>query len=276
MNSMVSKSVMINKVWLCFTVCFAIHFEVIFSPLSIAHAALVKKDVDYSAAGRPYLGYLVYDDRLKANTPGVLIAHNWMGITDETKSKADQVASLGYVVFAVDVYGKDRRPKNMDEAKQLSSSFKKDRVLLRGHMQEGLAQLKKAIHVDKSRLAAIGYCFGGTAAIELARAGADLKGVVSFHGGLDSPTPDDGKKIKGRLIAFHGADDPFVPAANLTAFEEEMRKWKIDWQLVKYGGAVHSFTEKAAGNDNSKGAAYNASADQRSWLALQGFLKETL
>ena len=259
-----------------FASTFAVAFALVVGAGLPARAALVKKDVDYNAAGRPYQGYLVYDDALvKSKAPGLLVTHNWMGITEETKSKADQMAALGYVVFAVDVYGKDRRPKDIKEAVELATSFKKDRVLLRGHMQEGLAQLVKQPNVDKSKVAVLGYCFGGTAAIELARAGADLKGVVSFHGGLDSPAPEDGKKIKARVIAFHGADDPFVPAPDVAAFENEMRGAKLDWELVKFGGAVHSFTEKAAGNDNSKGAAYNEKADKRSWLAMQEFLKDT-
>ena len=142
-------------------------------------------------------------------------------------------------------------------------------------MQEGLKTLRDQPQVDKTKIVDIGYCFGGTAALELGRTGADLRNIVSFHGGLDSPKPEDGKKIKAKVLALHGADDPFVSAADLAAFESEMRNNKVDWQLVKYGGAVHSFTEKTAGTDNSKGAAYNADADRRSWQAFKDFLKET-
>ena len=140
----------------------------------------------------------------------------------------------------------------------------------------GFDELARQTNVDAGRIAAIGYCFGGTTAIELARAGADVVAIVSFHGGLDSPTPADGKNIKGKVLALHGADDPFVPAADLAAFEQEMRSNGVDWQLVKYGGAVHSFTNPAAGNDNSKGNAYNASADKRSWKAMEDFFAEVL
>jgi dienelactone hydrolase len=136
--------------------------------------------------------------------------------------------------------------------------------------------LRELPQVDKRKLAVIGYCFGGTAAIELARAGAEAKAFVSFHGGLDAPKPQDALRIKGRILALHGADDPFVPAADLAAFEEEMRTAKVDWQLIKYGGAVHSFTEKAAGNDNKKGAAYNEAADRRSWEAMLSLFREVL
>jgi dienelactone hydrolase len=128
--------------------------------------------------------------------------------------------------------------------------------------------------VDSKRVAAIGYCFGGTTVIELARSGADITGVVSFHGGLDSPTPADGKNIKCKVLACHGADDPFEKPADLAAFESEMRDAKVDWQLIQYGGAVHSFTQPMAGNDNSKGAAYNEKADKRSWETMKQFLAE--
>jgi dienelactone hydrolase len=242
---------------------------------SHASAAIVKKSVEYNMAGKKYEGYLAYDDTKKGDQPGVLVVHNWMGVTEETKSKADMLAELGYVAFAVDIYGKNVRPKNTEEAGALASGFKKDRASLRNRMHQGLKVLREQKGVDKKKVAALGYCFGGTAALELARAGADVKAIVSFHGGLDSPKPEDGAKIKGRVLALHGADDPYVPPGELAAFEEEMRKNKVDWQLVKYGGAVHSFTEKAAGADSSKGAAYNATADARSWEAMRSFLTET-
>ena len=129
--------------------------------------------------------------------------------------------------------------------------------------------------VNDEKLAAIGYCFGGTSVIELARTGAPILAVVSFHGGLDSPTPADGKNIKAKILALHGADDPFEKPEDLLAFENEMRESKVDWQLIKYGGAVHSFTEKAAGNDNSKGAAYNERADRRAVNDMKDMFAET-
>jgi len=145
---------------------------------------------------------------------------------------------------------------------------------MRARAQAGLETLKSQPMVDAKRLAAIGYCFGGTTVLELARSGADVVGVVSFHGGLDTPNPVDAKNIRGKVLVLQGGDDPFVPPEQVTAFQDEMRKAGVDWQFVTYGGAVHSFTNPASGNDNSKGAAYNAAADRRSWLAMQQFFNE--
>jgi dienelactone hydrolase len=195
-----------------------------------------------------------------------------MGLTDYEQGRAKQLAELGYVAFCADIYGKGVRPADTKEAGVEATKYKTNRKLLRERVNAGLAELKKSELVDAKRTAAIGYCFGGTTVIELARSGAEVLGVVSFHGGLDSPTPADGKNIKCKVLACHGADDPYVPAKDLAAFEEEMRAAQVDWTLIKYGGAVHSFTQSMAGNDNSKGAAYNEKADQRSWAALKLFL----
>jgi dienelactone hydrolase len=147
---------------------------------------------------------------------------------------------------------------------------------LRARIAAALETLRANERVNPKQIAAIGYCFGGTTVLELARNGADVLGVVSFHGGLGTPTPSDAKNIKCKVVALHGADDPFVPAEEVQAFEKEMRDAKVDWQLTAYGGAVHSFTDKNAGNDNSKGSAYNAAADARSWRAMTAFFDEVL
>jgi dienelactone hydrolase len=226
--------------------------------------------VPYSAGSVQMEGYRSGDGKKGA----VLVVHDWMGLTDKTKVKADAIAALGYTVFAIDVFGKSVRPKNPDEARANSAGYYKDRKMFRDRLNAGLAQLKA--FSGSMPVAALGYCFGGTAVVELARSGADVRAVVSFHGGLDSPSPVDGKNIKARVLALHGADDPFVSGANLASFEDEMRAHKVDWQLIKYGGAVHSFTDPSAGLDPSKGAAYNRTADQRSWQAMQSFLDESM
>jgi len=206
--------------------------------------------------------------------PGVLVVHDWMGISPFVDAKVVELSKMGYVAFGADVYGKGVRPKSPGEAGALAGKYKGDRAMFRERLAWALRELVKRPDVDPKRIVAIGYCFGGTGVMELARSGADLAGVISFHGGLDSPTPADGKKIKARVLALHGADDPFVPAADVAAFEDELRQAKVDWQLVKYGGAVHAFTNPAAGNDNAKGAAYNATADRRSWEAAKAFFAE--
>ena len=244
--------------------------------VTTARAEIVTKTVEYKQGDTVLEGFLAYDSAGPARKPGVLVVHDWLGVTAATRKKVEQLAGMGYVAFAADIYGKGIRPASGKEAGPLAGSYKKDRALLRARVVAGFDELARQPTVDPARVAVIGYCFGGTTAIELARAGANVVAVVSFHGGLDSPTPADGKNIKGKVLALHGADDPFVPAADLAAFEQEMRTNGVDWQLVKYGGAVHSFTNPAAGTDNSKGNAYNASADKRSWKAMEDFFAEVL
>jgi dienelactone hydrolase len=236
-------------------------------------AKIVTQDIEYKDGKTVLQGYLAYDDS-KPSAPGVLIAHQWMGLTDYEKGRARQLAELGYVAFAADIYGKGMNPANAGEAGKLAGQYKGDRSLLRSRMQAGLKALKAQKGVDTKRLAVMGYCFGGTAALELGRSGADLEGIVSFHGGLDSPSPADGKNIKGKVLILHGADDPFVPKKEIAALEDELKAAKVDYQMTFYSGAVHAFTQPMAGNDPSKGAAYNASADRRSWIAMRNFFEE--
>jgi dienelactone hydrolase len=243
--------------------------------VSTVRAQLHTKAIEYQDGDTVLEGYLAYDDSLiKGKRPGVLIVHQWMGLGDYEKKRADMLAKLGYNVFAVDLYGKGVRPQDAKAAGVLSAKYKGDRDLLRRRVTTGLAVLQKNELTDPKRVAAVGYCFGGTTVLELARSGADISGVVTFHAGLDSPKPEDGKNIRCKVLVLHGADDPFNPAKDVAAFEEEMRRAKVDWQMVKFGGAVHSFTDWGAGNDNSKGAAYNEKADKRSWEDMKQFFGE--
>lgn len=239
-----------------------------------ARATIQSKIIEYQQGDTTLEGVLVYDDATKTKRPGILIVHQWLGLTDYEKHRAEMLAKLGYVAFCADIYGKGVRPKNVQEAGVEATKYKSDRALLRARVNAGLAELKQSQLVDPTRLAAIGYCFGGTTVIELARSGADIAGIVSFHGGLDSPTPADGRNIKCKVLVCHGADDPFEKAEDFAAFQNEMRDNQVDWQLIEYGGAVHSFTQPMAGNDNSKGAAYNERADKRSWEAMKQFFAE--
>jgi len=230
--------------------------------------------VEYKEGNTTLEGVLVYDDSIASKRPGILIAHQWKGLTEYERKRAEMLAQLGYVAFAADIYGKGIRPADPKGASEMAGKYKTDRGLLRRRVQAGLDQLRKSHGVDPQKIGAIGYCFGGTTVLELARSGANVAGVVSFHGALATPTPDDAKNIKGKVLACHGADDPFVPAAEVSGFEEEMRKAKVDWELIAYGNSVHSFTDWNAGNDNSKGAAYNEKADKRSWEAMKEFFNE--
>jgi len=251
-----------------------IHGAIFALALQTAFAAIKTETIEYKEGDTTLEGFLAYDDSIVSKRPGILIVHQWKGLGDYEKKRAEMLAKLGYVAFAADIYGKGVRPATMQEAGAMAGKYKNDRPLLRKRVRAGLDQLRKAKNVDFSHVAAMGYCFGGTTVLELARSGADVRGVVSFHGGLSTPTPDDAKNIKAKVLALHGADDPNVPPPEVQAFEEEMRKAKVDWQLVSYGGAVHSFTDWNAGNDNSRGAAYNEKADKRSWEAMKSFFSE--
>ncbi len=241
----------------------------------IAEAKLVTRTVEYKQGDTILEGYLAYDDAVKGKTPGVLVVHEWNGLGDYVKKRVEQLARLGYVAFGADIYGKGIRPATPEAAGREAGKYRgADRKLLRARTRAGLEELRKQPNVDPGRIAAIGYCFGGTAVLELARSGAYLQGVVSFHGGLDAPNPADAKNIRAKVLALHGADDPYVPPQQVAAFQEEMRKGGVDWQMVSYGGAVHSFTNPASGNDPSKGVAYNEKADRRSWEAMKVFFSE--
>jgi len=239
-----------------------------------ADAAVKTRLVEYKQGDTLLEGYLAWDDAKNGDRPGVLVVHEWTGINAHIRQRTEALAKLGYVAFAADIYGKGIRPAAQSDAAKTAGIYKSDRSLMRARARAGLNELKKQRFVDTQRLAAIGFCFGGTTVLELARDGADLRGVVSFHGGLSTPTPQDAKNITARVLALHGADDPFVKADEVAAFQDEMRKANVDWQFVSYGNAVHSFTNIAAGSDNSKGAAYNEKADRRSWEAMRSFFTE--
>ncbi len=184
------------------------------------------------------------------------------------------MAQLGYVAFAIDMYGKGVVAKTQPEAAKMATALKNDRPTMRARINAALTVLKTRKEVDPKKIAAIGYCFGGTTALELARSGAEISGVVSFHGGLTSPTPEDAKNIKAKILICHGADDPFVPRDEVLAFVDEMKSAKVNYQINIYSDAVHTFTNPASGNDPTKGAAYNEQADRRSWEAMKDFFSE--
>lgn len=239
-----------------------------------AQAKVRTQVVEYKHGNAVLEGYLAYDDEVQGIRPGVMIVHEWTGLGDYVKDRAEQLAELGYVAFAIDMYGKGIRPKNPKDAAAQATIYRSDRKLMRDRALAGLKVLQQNQLTDKQRIAAIGYCFGGGTVLELARSGADVAGVVSFHGNLDTPNPNDAKNIKGKVLVLHGAEDSLVPPEQVLTFSEEMSNAAADWQIVAYGGAVHSFTNPEAGNDKSKGVAYNAVADKRSFADMQQFFAE--
>lgn len=235
------------------------------------------------ASGKDVVGecYLAWDSAAKGTRPGVLVFPEWWGLNEFAKQKARELAEQGYVALVVDVYGEGRTTADAKEAGELAGRFKTDRKLLRARATAALDTLRKLREVDPKRVAAIGYCFGGTAVLELARSGADVQAVVSFHGDLaagEKLTPAqvnaEAAGIRARVLVLHGAVDPYVPAKTVQAFMDEMNTAGVDYVFVAYAKAVHSFTNPAAGSDPGRGAAYNAEADRRSWVAMRAFFDE--
>ncbi len=241
-----------------------------------AKAAVRTQVVEYKQGDAVLEGFLAWDDAVQGRRPGVLVVHEWTGLNDYAKMRARKLAEMGYVALAADIYGKGVRPKTPQEAAAQAGKYKNDRTLMRARTAAALEALRSNDLCDPKRVAAIGYCFGGTCVLELARSGAELAGVVSFHGGLDTPAPADAKNIKCKVLVLHGGDDPHVPRKDVEAFQDEMRSGGVDWQLMIYGGAVHGFTNPGNGNDKSRGVAYNAAADRRSWEAMKEFFAEVL
>jgi dienelactone hydrolase len=239
-----------------------------------AQAEVRTERIEYKHGDTLLEGFLAYDDTVTGKRPGVLVVHEWWGLNDYAKRRAEQLARLGYVAFCLDMYGKGKVTADPKVAGEWAGVFRNDRPLGRARAAAGLEVLKSRPQVDPARIAAIGYCFGGTVVLEMARSGADLKGVVSFHGGLATPTPADARNIKGKVLVLHGADDLFEQPSEIAAFQEEMRQARVDWQMVYYGSALHSFTNPESGKAGIKGVGYNEAADRRSWLAMRNFFDE--
>jgi dienelactone hydrolase len=244
-------------------------FAALIALLSPAFAEIKTAPVSYKDGDIELEGFVAYDDVKTGLRPGVLVIHDWTGVQDYTKMRTKQLAELGYVAFAADIYGKGVRPTDPKDCAAEAGKYKGNLPLLRKRVALGLDQLKLQPNTDPKKLAAIGYCFGGTTVLELARSGAELNGVVSFHGGLGTTLPAE--KLQPRVLVLHGADDPFVKPEEVASFKAEMEKAKADMQFISYPGAVHSFTRKTAGNDPSKGNAYNEVADKASWAEMKKF-----
>ncbi|MES2604399.1 MAG: dienelactone hydrolase family protein [Pseudomonadota bacterium] len=240
-----------------------------------ALAAPVSKAISYEIGDQKFEGRLVYDNASKKLRPGLLMSPNWMGPTEAAFKQAQAIAGKDYVIFVADMYGAGARPKNSEEAGTASKLLYGDAVTMRARIEKALEVLKAQAGkapIDLKRIGAIGFCFGGTNVLELARSGNDIAGVVSFHGGLSPAAGAASKPITAKVLALHGADDPFVPADQVAAFEQEMRDAKVDWELVKFGGAVHSFSDPDAHMVGK--ADYNPVVAQRAFRLMNDFFKE--
>ena len=236
---------------------------------------MITKECTYKLDTTTFKGFLAYDDAVKGKRPGVLVVHEWWGLNDFARTQAKKLAGMGYVALAADMYGNGMNTTDPKVAGAMAGSLR-GTPRLRERALAGLSELLRQPEVDTDRVAAIGFCFGGSAVLDLAYGGAKVKGVVTFHGGLFSPKEQDMKNIKTKFLVLHGADDPTMPRDSVLAFQESMRKSGADWQMVFYANAVHGFTNPANGTDNSKGAAYNPLAAQRSWEQMKMFLNEVL
>lgn len=218
-------------------------------------------------------GYCVYEDKSTDKRPAVLVVHDWSGRNEFAQEKATRLAELGYVGFAVDMYGKGKRGTTKEEKTALITPLIKDRLKLQKRIQAGFEAVKTLPIVATGHIGAIGFCFGGLCALDLARSGADVKGVVSFHGLLSAPEGIAQHKIVAKVLVMHGYDDPMVTPDKIDIFAEEMTHAKVDWQFIIYGNTMHGFTNPQA-NDPGFGTVYSKAADLRSWIAMREFLKE--
>lgn len=238
-----------------------------------AQAAVVTRSIEYRHNDAVLEGFYAYDDARKGPLPGVLVVHEWRGLNDYAKRRATMLAEMGYAALAVDMYGKGICAKDHEEAKLLSGLYRNDRALMRARVKAGLDTLLAQPGVDASRVAAIGYCFGGTTVLEMARAAMPVRLVASFHGSLGAVTPAEPGSVKAKVLVFNGAADKFTEA-DVPAFKKEMQEAGADMTFIEFAGAVHSFTVPDAGNDPSTGMAYHADADRRSWGILRQYLDE--
>lgn len=235
--------------------------------------AIVSNTIGYLDGDVLLEAYFAFDDAVTERRPAVLISHAWGGRDDFVAEKANKLAELGYVGFALDMYGKGVLGNSPEQNSKLMQPFMADRGLLQKRIKAALYAVRLLPWVDDSKIAAMGFCFGGLCVLDLARAGADLKGVVSFHGLLGAPDNLEANSIKAKVLALHGHDDPMGPVEQVLAFEQEMTKAGADWQLHTYGHTMHAFTNPKA-NDPALGTVYQVNADKRSWLAMKNFLAE--
>ncbi len=233
--------------------------------------------IEYKSGDTVLKGYLAYDDAIEGSRPGVLVVHEWWGRNDYARKRADMLAELGYTALALDMYGDGKTADHPEDAGKFSGWVKQNWEVGKERFNAAYDVLKDHETTAPKKIAAIGYCFGGGVVLEMARAGTDLDGVVSFHGSLGAATPAEKDKVKAKVLVFNGADDPFVKPEAIAAFKKEMLDAGVDYEFVSLAGAKHAFTNPAATENGKKFGlplAYNAEADKQSWEGMQQFLKD--
>jgi len=242
-----------------------------------AQAKVVGEETSYSADGITMKGYIAYDNSIKGRRPGVLVVHEWWGHNDYARSRARMLAKLGYTAIAVDMYGDGKTAAHPKEAGEFSGAVRANMDGAEKRFVAAMDTLRAHKTVDGSRIAAIGYCFGGGLVVEMARRGVDLNGVASFHGNPGTQKPVAKGVIKGKLLVMNGAADPFIKPETIKAFEDEMKKAGVDYRFINYPNAKHAFTNPGAtalGKQFGLPLEYNKAADNKSWKELKGFLKK--
>jgi len=230
--------------------------------------------LDYSDADVTLKGFLAYDDNVTGKRPGILVMPEAFGLGKNAKNRAKMLAELGYVALGGDPFGDGREFTDLQDAMKVAGALMADPARFRARARAGLDKLASLPQVDATRLAVIGYCMGGTFSLELARDGAPLRGVVSFHGGLQTQRPAAAGQVKAKVLVCHGADDPLIAPEHVTAFIDEMKTAQADWEMISYGNTVHSFTNPDADGTIMPGIKFNAQSDARSWRDMQNFFDE--
>lgn len=241
-----------------------------------ACAALHTKEIDYRSNGQVLKGYIAYDKNIKGKRPGVLVVHEWWGHNEYARKRARMLADLGYTAFALDMYGDGKQAAHPNEAGKFAEEVRSNKDEAEKRFMAALNFLRSQETVNPDQIAAIGYCFGGGVVLHMARTGADLDGVVSFHGSLATDTPATHGIVKARVLVLHGADDPFITAEQVEQFKQEMQSAGVDYKFVAYPGARHSFTNPEADSYGEKfniPLKYDREADRQSWVEMQKLFK---
>jgi dienelactone hydrolase len=241
-----------------------------------SQAAVKSRVITYKHGDLECRGFLAWDDAVSGKRPGVLVVHEWWGLNDYARQRAQQLAELGYVAFAADMYGDGKTAAHPQEASQMASQVRANVQDWRARASEALDVLKAQPECDKDRLAVMGYCFGGSTALQLAYSGADLRAVVTFHAALPTPTSEDAKRIKATVLVNHGAEDGFIPPAAIKAFRDELDAAGTKYEFVSYAGARHSFTVADVGRHGVEGLKYDESADKQSWAKMKALFEKEL